>query len=375
MGRRARSGPRPGPARLPRRAGLLAYRGDVTRTAYELAALVSAAVPGLSPVSTVRLAGDPDYECGLVTDDRGGRWTIKVPTNPTAGTHLEAESHALGALSGGVRSTLPFEVPRVAGCADLDEGGRAAAYPTLSGETLDLARVVPGGDLARSLGRALGRLHELPVSLVEGADLPVYTSAECRDRWLTDLDQAAATGRVPAVLLDRWERRLQDVGLWRFPVAVVHGDLAPETVVVAGDRVSAVSDWSQLHVGDPAEDLAWLAAGLSPEAFDTVIESYALGRRADPDPGLADRSGLLGELALVRWYLHGVTRGDDAVVADALHLMADLEADVTAPEAEAGDEDAAGPGVPEGPEDPGTDVDPAVPDDRGDRESGTNASS
>lgn len=304
---------------------------SVTRTAYELAALASAAVPGLCPVTTARLAADDDYECGLVTDDRGRAFTIKVPTNPTAGTHLEAESHALGALGDGVRAALPFSVPQVAGHVDLDEGGRGAAYPRLDGHVLDVGRVVAGSDLARSLGRALGGLHELPRAVVEGADLPSYTAGECRDRRLAEVDQAAATGKVPAALLARWEHQLQDVGLWRFPSAVVHGDLAPETVVVDGDRVSAITDWSQLHVGDPAEDLAWLASALPGEAFDTVIEAYALGRRADPDARLAERAALLGELSIVRWFLHGVTRDDPAVVDDALGLLDELARSVTPP--------------------------------------------
>jgi macrolide phosphotransferase len=38
------------------------------------------------------------------------------------------------------------------------------------------------------------------------------------------------------------------------------------------------------------------------------------------------RAGLTAELAVARWLLHGVTTGEEAVVADAVGMLTGLEA-------------------------------------------------
>lgn len=45
--------------------------------------------------------------------------------------------------------------------------------------------------------------------------------------------------------------------------ALVHGDVLPHNLLVDGDRISALLDWEFVHVGDPAEDLAYCRAAVS----------------------------------------------------------------------------------------------------------------
>jgi aminoglycoside phosphotransferase (APT) family kinase protein len=44
-----------------------------------------------------------------------------------------------------------------------------------------------------------------------------------------------------------------------FPLRVVHGDFNPSNFLYEGGRVTALIDWENTHVGDPREDLGWLA--------------------------------------------------------------------------------------------------------------------
>ena len=44
--------------------------------------------------------------------------------------------------------------------------------------------------------------------------MPVYDAESYRTRRLADLDRGASTGHIPATLLSRWERALDDVTLW-----------------------------------------------------------------------------------------------------------------------------------------------------------------
>jgi aminoglycoside phosphotransferase (APT) family kinase protein len=110
---------------------------------------------------------------------------------------------------------------------------------------------------------------------------------------------------------------------------VVHGDLANENVLVEGDEVLAVQEWGEARVADPADDLAWLVTGAGAAAVESVLEAYALTRRQPPDRDLAKRAQLAGELALARWLLHGVSTDDQAIIEDAVLMLADLDATLT----------------------------------------------
>ncbi len=294
------------------------------RSPLVLAALASVAVPGLVPLTARALPGGDDVDVAQVGDELDRRWVVRAPRTPAAAALLEQEWRFLGTLTG----RLPFAVPLVAGTVALPDGGRAGVHRALDGVPIEPAALVRGPGLTAALGRALAAVHDLPPRLVEEAELPVYSAAEHRTRRLAELDRAAATGHVPGGLLARWERALEEAGAWRFTPCVVHGDLAAENVLVAGDGVSAVLGWGQTRVGDPADDLAWLVAGASEDATESVLEAYANTRRDAPDRDLLRRARLSGELAVGRWLLHGTTNGDEAVVSDAVAMLTALEESV-----------------------------------------------
>jgi macrolide phosphotransferase len=294
------------------------------RSPLALAALASVAVPGLEPSTARALPGSEEVDAAEVVDELGREWVVRAPRTPAAAALLEQEWRFLKTLTG----RLPFAVPLVSGTVAVPDGSRAGVHRTLDGEPIDPSALVPGPGLAAALGRALAAVHDLPVQLVEDAELPVYTATEYRARRLAEVDRAAATGHVPAGLLARWERALEEAGAWRFTPCVVHGDLAPENVLVADDRVSGVLGWGQTRVADPADDVAWLVAGASPDAVESVLEAYAHTRRDAPDRDLLRRARLSGELAVARWLLHGTTTGDETVVADAEAMLAELDAGV-----------------------------------------------
>lgn len=296
------------------------------RSPLTLAALATAAVPGLDVVATRLPQHDgSDFAVTGILDAGGRRWVVRCPQHPAAGAAMEGEVALLERLAEAVdRGDLPFDVPRPAGFATLPEGGRAMVYRELLGHPMDPGDLAPGPHLAAQLGRAIAAIHELPAEVVTSAGLPVYDSEAWRHRRLAELDDAARTGDVPSILLARWERALEDVTLWRFKPTPVHGDLAPGHVLVSGGAIAAVVDWSHAQVGDPAEDLSWLFAAAPEDALDTVLEAYSLARTERGDIHLAARATLASELALARWLLHGVRTEDRDVVADARRMLADL---------------------------------------------------
>lgn len=304
-----------------------AYSGPVPRSPLALAALATVAVPGLDAYD-VRRPAHPgtDFDIAVVVDAARRRWVVRAPVHPAAGAALEAEVELLAGLDAFCTDgTLPFAVPAPVGFAHLPEGGRAAVHEEIPGRALDVAELEPGPGLGASLGRAIAAVHELPTSVVENAGLPVYDAGAYRARRQAEVDEAAATGKVPPTLLRRWEERLEDVALWRFVPTVVHGDLTNERILVRDGAVSGILHWGDASVADPADDLSWLLVAAPPDAADSIMEAYQLRRTELIDPHLTDRALLAGELALARWLLYGVRSGNADVVADAVAMLEDLD--------------------------------------------------
>ena len=196
-----------------------------------LAALASAAVPGLDPVSVEALPSTPDqsFDVAFVQDAEHRRWVVRAPRTDVAGAEMDRTVSLLALLG----RRLPFAVPAPKGFVALTEGGQAAVYPYLPGHNLDFSELPPGPGVAAELGRAIAALHNTDPAVYEEAGLPSYDADAYRTRRLADLDRAAETGRVPTTLLTRWEAALEDVTLWRFAPTATHGDLT-------GDQVLAV---------------------------------------------------------------------------------------------------------------------------------------
>jgi len=312
------------------------------RSPLALAALATVAVPGLDPYDA-RALGEPDGEldAALVVDGQRHRWIVRAPTDAGSGAALEAEIALVDLLDDQrTAGRLPFAVPKPVGFAPLAEGGRAVVHAQIPGAALDLGELAPGPGLAAELGRAIAALHELPVAVVESLGLPTYTADVYRRRRQTEVDEAARTGRIPPTLLARWEQRLEDVAWWRFRPTVVHAELSPDRVLVDGEKVTGILDWSRAIVADPADDLAWLLVAAAPDAAESVLEAYQLRRTELLDPHLTDRALLAGELAIVRWLLFGVHTADDEIVADATAMLAELD-EHTRPDDEPNDSEPA----------------------------------
>ena len=285
----------------------------VDRSPSFLAALASAAVPGLDPVSVEALPSTPEdrFDVGFVMDSQHRRWVVRAPRDDMAAAEMDRSVAMLGIIA----RRLPFGVPMPRGFIALATGGRAMVYPYLPGHHVDLAAVPRGAGVAAELGRALAALHNLDARIYDEAGLPSYDADVYRSRRLTDLDRAAATGRIPAGLLTRWEAALEDVALWRFAAVPTHGSLTAfdDDHDAASGHVRALTGWEHAQVADPADDFAELVSTMTADALDTVLEAYALSRVERPDPHLLVRARLASELRVLTGLM-------DAVAARRLDL-------------------------------------------------------
>jgi macrolide phosphotransferase len=305
----------------------------VTHSPLALAALASAAVPGLDPATVKGVAQriGHQFEVAFVEDTQHRRWVVRAPRSAAAGAQMDVAVSLLGLLS----RRLPFSVPMPKGFVALPEGGRAVVYPFIAGRPLNFAHLPGGPGIAAELGRALAALHNLDLALCDEAGLPSYDPDTYRTRRLADLDRAAATGHVPTRLLSRWERSLEEVSLWRFAPTPTHGDLAGDEVLAVFDddddattgRIHGLTGWQDAKVADPADDFATLAMQAPASAFDAVLEAYAHARLDRPDKYLERRARLAGELKLVSELLVAVGAGNQGGIEACAARLRKLDAD------------------------------------------------
>ena len=104
----------------------------------ELAAIASAAVPGLAPTGVAGAPDDAaDFDSALLVDDAGKQWRVRSPRHAEASMRLETELQALRAFTPAVKAELPFLIPHMAGSVRQGELS-TFVYSHLAGTTRPL---------------------------------------------------------------------------------------------------------------------------------------------------------------------------------------------------------------------------------------------
>ena len=297
-------------------------------TPLKLAALATVAVPGLQ-VTGLRADSYSDEVRSVanIVDASGNRWTVTCSNETIAGPAAEAEAAILQRLATTHDvNRIPFDVPRIKGTTRTRDGNRVYVHQDLGGRPLEDSDLADDPLLPASLGRALAALHNLPERVYTDVSVPSHSAIECRAGLLSMLDEAPARAAAPVNLRIRWQGALDDLSLWRFPPAPIHGDLQGNAVYVSRGSVVGIAGFTSACVGDPAVDIAWVQAVASDAFLERFREAYSHEREAT-DLHLFTRAQLMSELALVRWLLHGAHTDDHSVVEEARAMLADLSSD------------------------------------------------
>lgn len=319
---------------------------------YQLAAIASAAMEGLSVVAVSAPQEEGDRQTAVLKSSSGRRVLAVTATTPEESTSLIIESRLLQLVAPHMGSDV--SVSTVVG--RFSQGTLSTVFfEEVKGRRLGPDELEQDADLRRRIGQAIACIHLVPAHELEDAGLPFYEASEVRARKLNLLDAAAETGKVPSVLLSRWEDVLEEAGLWRFTPTAVHGDLNDDRFLVDGTSV-VVTDWAALTVADPAEDFAWIMS-LPAEARRDVFEAYfaELAEHDHPrDTGLEKRALFNAEFAVAEYLMTAVRQKDEERVSTASSLLLSLARRL--------DPDAAAPGAPASRKDrTGTEEAPARP--------------
>ena len=194
---------------------------------------------------------------------------VRMPSAAGYASQVEKEHKWLPRLA----RHLPLPIPAPLGMGNPDGSypWKWSIYRWLEGHTVSSNPIDDLGEFAVSLAQFLEALHKIdatggplpgPHSFYRGGLLSVYDADTRRaiDKLTGKIDVEAA--------LNVWETALATS--WDQPPVWVHGDISAGNLLTEGGRLSAVIDFGQLTVGDPACDLAitWtLLEGKSREAF------------------------------------------------------------------------------------------------------------
>jgi aminoglycoside phosphotransferase (APT) family kinase protein len=276
-----------------------------------LAALAKAALPSyqFKSVATLPSNGTGPIDSVLLTDTEGVQYVIRESKNGSGNLKLAGDNQAakLAKSSG----HLPFKIPTLIGETRNQRGNTVQVLEFIYGSAVDLHSLSASDELVPPLGRAIASIHNLSADRLRQAGAPEFNSNQIRDARLAELDKAAATGMVPASLLQRWENALEDLDLFRFKESVIHGNLVSENILELNGEVSGVLGWSSLRIGDPAEDLVPYAASGNNELLDAVKFAY-FENRSDTDANLAQRATLYAELDIARYLVQMLAEGNQA---------------------------------------------------------------
>ncbi len=214
--------------------------------------LLSAQHPDLAELPLVEVAAGWDN----VIYRLGDHLALRLPRRAMGAALVEAEHRWLPELA--ARLPLPIPVPVRVGHPTDDYPWRWSVVSWMAGRS---AAEVPPADpaaAAERLGRFVFALHqsappEAPVNPYRGvplADRHAITS----DR-IEQLDPSFDRGAIRR----RWDELL-DTPTWIGRPQWIHGDLHPANIVVDSGLITAVLDFGDLTVGDPATDLsvAWM---------------------------------------------------------------------------------------------------------------------
>lgn len=225
------------------------------------------------------------FECG---DERSERKCILRRYPGGTPTQVEAEAISLDTEAAiiNLARQAGVKAPNVVGMLENSDGlgqgfvmtrepGEALPHKLLRDDTYK--EVLP--KLTKEFARELAKIHAIDFRNVADA-LPQKSAADSVASIKSVLKDLGARNPIYAYAI-RWLEQNIPTSV---PPALLHGDFRMGNILITPDGLSAVLDWELAHIGDPAEDLAWLC-----------VPSWRFGRYANPVGGVGQIEDLLSE--------------------------------------------------------------------------------
>lgn len=185
----------------------------------------------------------------------GDHMSVRLPSHADYSGQVEKEQYWLPKLA--PQLPLPIATPIRMGKPGVGYPLYWSIYQWLDGNTASIERITDLRQFAIALAEFLSALQQCdptggPLAgehnFYRGGNLATY-DAETR------IAIASVVDKIDAQAIEVvWNLALEST--WQYPPVWIHGDIASGNLLVNNGQVSAVIDFGQLGIGDPACDLA-----------------------------------------------------------------------------------------------------------------------
>jgi macrolide phosphotransferase len=217
-----------------------------------------------------------DFRIVFARDLDDNAWVLRIPRREGLENQIQKEKKILELA----KKYLPVSVPdwKIA-APDL------IAYPLLEIDpviTFDPVTFEVAWNIDReenqydeSLARILCRLHQIPVSEAEAADLQILTPQTARREILDNIEFVSRELGMNAELESRWRKWVDTDDLWPDFSTFVHGDLyAGHILSDRKGKIGGIIDWSEARVSDPSIDFSGHLAVFGEPSLRALIRLY-----------------------------------------------------------------------------------------------------
>ena len=313
------------------------------RSNYMLVALTSAVLPNLA-IAGVRGSTQPSatdegkgIDQAVVQDASGKLYDVYATDTKEGRARLTRRVQAAQTLASAREpGGLGFDLDRVIAFTPGDEPqigqttttqsadqpeAQSARKPGPTGETAVMIAVHREGqarsldlltlDDCASVGTALGAIHRLPTAFLSVAKYPVFTTGQIRSQLTAWIKRLRSAGHVPQEITNSWARIIETEGLWSFSTCMVHGGFSDGDFLFSGSAITAVTNWQDMQVNDPARDLAWIFGKLDESHRNAVLSAYGRMMGSRLDDLIMLRANLWLQMEQVGDFIQALNRADN----------------------------------------------------------------
>lgn len=261
---------------------------------------------------------DAGIRCAVVQDTTGRQYDVFASCEDKGKKTLAARVRAANVLAKSHEmSGLGFAVDRVMAFSQAGKQSPTEEYsvlvaPHMEGEPrqLDLLTIQD----AASVGTAIGAIHRQRTEFLTQAQYPAFTTGQIRAQltgWIKRLQQA---GHVPTAITTSWAKIIETDGLWSFSTTLTHGGFADGDFLFTGSTITAVNNWQDMQINDPARDLAWMFAKLDESHRNALMNAYGGMMGSRIDDLILLRANLWLQMEQVGDFIGALGRADNAKI-------------------------------------------------------------
>lgn len=222
------------------------------------------------PIISVKQSGWDNYSFRL-----GNNMLIRLPSHHNYAASVKKEQRWLPFLA----SHLSLQIPNPIALGEPSEYFPLpwSIYRWIEGDTLDSADVTSINQLAISLSNFLKSLHRINTSNGPQPGEENFYRGDALSRYDDQTRQAIKLlkNKIDAKnAIQIWEAALSNS--WEHKAVWVHGDISMGNILIKNGNLTAIIDFGQTCVGDPACDLVPYWTFLINEAADIFKEAMHL---------------------------------------------------------------------------------------------------